>query len=497
MKRRGVTFGQRVAMQIQGGRSLFGAVFSSTWSSLGSWIGSYDAVDPRNVAMRGVIANPMSAADLTQSLPYIRNLCRNYERNNPTMRAGTEGLCANVVGSGIALEPDTGDEETDAKIREQWNDFIRDCFVDRSGLYEGQTLGFREVVIAGELVWRFVIDYDRVKDGRLPICILPLESEWLGNLGNGIVGMTSSEVAGVVIDNLGRPIAYNLRSPTGAVDQVPAGMVVHTFEKRRALQVRGEPWWAPVLTTLRQEKDLVTAELEAAKNTASFSAALTLNGAIPADLDEKGDPVRDLRLGQVMELQQGEKIEMLSHTRPSQQIAPFRSMLRGDIAGAIRLARRWLDRDLSQANYSSMVSDNQDSDRLLGPVRHWYGHGTAGRIYVKVLPYLAAKANVPMPRPNYKLLPDGQPFVDPKKDAEGAAMAVAFGLSTMEAEVSKRGGDWKQVFQQRAKEIEEAKRLGIALTTPGGEPWGDPEAVAEMASAAAKPAQEQPAEGLA
>jgi lambda family phage portal protein len=476
MNKRKQTFSQRVAQELRGGRSLFSAIFTSSWNSLGSWLGTYDAADPRNVAMRGVIARPVSAADLAVSTPYIRNLCRNYERNNSTVRAMTEGIVANVVGSGIALEPDTGDPAVDEKIREVWDEYIRDCFVDGMGLYAGQTLAMRDTVVAGEAIWRFVVD---ATDGdKIPLKILPLEAEWLGDSGQTVVGMNSGYVGGVKIDQLGRPISYSLYSPSGVMEEVPAAMVAHIFERRRALQIRGEPWYAPILTTLRQEKDLVTSELEAAKNTSGFAAAITTNGGLPPDMDEKGDVTRDIRLGSVLELQQGEDIKLLNHTRPSQQIAPFRDMLRGDMAGACRIGRRWIDRDVSQANYTSTRVDMLDQERLTGPVREWFGHATAGKLYEKVLPYLAIKAGVAMPRDNYRLVPDGQPYVDPLKDAQAAAMAIEFGLSTFEQEVGKRGGDYKQIWAKLAEEKKMLDKLGIVLHTPSGVPFGDEAAIA-------------------
>lgn len=454
----------------QGGRSLFSALFTSAWNSLGSWLGTYDAVDPRNTAMRGVIARPTTAIDLAVTTPYLRNLCRNYERNNAWARAATEGLVANVIGSGIGLEPDTGDPDVDHKIREQWVDYIRDCFVDGTDLYEGQRFGFRDIVVGGECLWRLIVDNERSKDGRIPLCIVPLEPEWFGDSGQTVVGMTEGYVGGIKLDQYGRPVSYSLTAPSGKHEEIPAKFIIHAFEKRRALQVRGEPWFAPIVTTLRQEKDLVMSELEAAKNTAGFAAAITTHGGTPPDIDERGEKTRDISLGAVLELSQGEDIKLLSHTRPSQQIKPFLEMLKGDMAGALRLGRRWIDRDISNANYTSMRADMLDNDRLLGPVREWCGHQLAGRLYKAVLPYLAIKAGVELPRATYRLTPDGQPYVDPQKDAEAAALAISYGLSTFEAEIGKRGGDYKQVWQKLAEEKALLDKLGLELQSPGGTP---------------------------
>jgi len=462
------------------GRNLFAAVFSATWNSLaGGFIGTYDSVDPRNTAMRGVLTRPSTPADLASSVPYLRNLCRNFERNNASARAMTEGFVANVVGSGIALEPDTGDAATDAKLREVWNEYTRDCFIDRSELFEGERLACREVFVAGESLWRMVIDPDRAKDGLIPLCVQPYEPEWLGDSGQTLTGSYEGYIGGVKLDKFGRAVSYSLISPAGLREEVPADKMIHAYERRRALQFRGEPMMAPILTTLRQEKDLVMAELEAAKNTAGFAAAITTNGGMPSEVDEKGEAVRDIKLGTVLELQQGEDIKVINHTRPSQQIAPFRDMLRGDMAGAVRLGKRWIDRDISGANYSSMRADMLDNERLLAPVREWFGHQTVGKLYQAVLPYLCLKAGVEMPkRKAYRLVPDGQPYVDPLKDAQAAAMSIAFGLSTYEQEIGKRGGDYRQVWQKLAEERAELDRLGIVIQTPSGMLVGDEEAMA-------------------
>lgn len=475
-------FWQRVAhQQAYGKRSWFASVFSSTWSSLGSLIGTYDAVDPRNKAMRGQLARNASAGDLVTSLPYLRNLCRNFERNNTTVRSGTEAIVAITVGSGIALEPDTGDEALDAKIRPHWIKYLRSCGINGQNIYQLQSSGMRDAVVAGELLWRFVIDPVRLAKGMIPLAIMPLEPEWLGDFAYNQPTNNTGTIGGVDVDEFCRSVAYNLKSPNGKSEKVPAASIVHWFERRRSLQIRGEPWWAPVLTTLRQEKDLITAELEAAKNTAGFAAAITTAHGMGLQSDERGSPVRDIEIGSVLELAPGEDVKMLGHTRPSQQISPFRDMLRGDVAAAMRLPKRFLDRDLSQANYSSQRGDNVDQERLSGPLRDDFGHGTIGRVWTEVLPYLCMLAGVPMGDYHYRLVPDGQAYVDPLKDAQASAFSIAFGLSDYETEVGKRGADYKKVWEKLAKQAGEMKVLGLHLKDPTGSPaMADPEELAQQ-----------------
>jgi capsid protein len=94
------------------------------------------------------------------------------------------------------------------------------------------------------------------------------------------------------------------------------------------------------------------------------------------------------------------------------------------------------------------------------------GHGTAGRIYKDVLPYLCIKAGVPLQKPKYRLIPDGTPYIDPVKDAIGSALAIAFGLADYEEVVGAKGGDYRETWRKIAAQKEEAKSLGLELAIP-------------------------------
>jgi hypothetical protein len=85
----------------------------------------------------------------------------------------------------------------------------------------------------------------------------------------------------------------------------------------------------------------------------------------------------------------------------------------------------------------------------------------------------------------YRLLPDGQPYVDPVKDIRAATDAIAAGLSTFEAEIAARGGDYRQVWAQIAREQEQMQRLGIKVGSPDAPP------PAAQAPAAPEPAEEE------
>ena len=108
-----------------GVRNIVSSFLSPVATTLIGWLGGYNATDPRRKILDSaqLLAPQRTTANqlLNGNLATLRAYCRNLERNNPTARAGIEALTALVVGSGISLEPDTGDEILDGQLRDMFN----------------------------------------------------------------------------------------------------------------------------------------------------------------------------------------------------------------------------------------------------------------------------------------------------------------------------------------------------------------------------------------
>jgi capsid protein len=237
------------------GRSLRdSASDGATWSANLVGLGGYSATDPkRKILMPGQRPGRASANELAMgSLYQLRNYCRHLERNNPTARAIVDGLTALVIGSGIALEPDTGNPSIDDKLRDAWIEWSSQVTVDGRDLFHLQQQGFREIVTSGELLWRLVDLPDKVAAGNIGFSVLPLEPEWLDDLIQGTIVYLPGpggtvQVGAIILDKYGRAIQYRIRNPEynsmWPSETLPASAMVHVFERRRSLQARGEPWF--------------------------------------------------------------------------------------------------------------------------------------------------------------------------------------------------------------------------------------------------------------
>jgi lambda family phage portal protein len=460
----------------------------------------YDGAKTANHVWGGgsrVSASSNANADLLNSRSVLRERSRASYQNHSSARALIDAKVGLVVSSGIDIEPDTGDEATDAALRSVWSEWVEQA--DAAGLsclWDLQRQAYRSELMAGEFLW-ILVNLDT--EGRvIPAALMAIEPDRLSANPVAALAPGSTFVDGVEIDAVGRPVAFHIvdgdgdgiHSPLGGTaiagsggrpvaggttsgsgkgKRFPASQVFHGYEILRPGMVRGEPALAPVLNTLRQEQQLVETELTAAKVSAAHAVAvMTEAGDWPestdpnTSTDNTGGPSYDFAPGTVSRLAPGEKLEIVKSERPSQQISPFRAMLRGDLAGAMAIPSRLIDRDVSRANYSSMRADMLDTRRQLDPVQQRFGRTAALDVYRRILPQLAVAAGLSIPAAGTperrqferaKIMPDGWAYVDPQKDVAAGIDAIRAGFSTWQEEIGSRGRDPRRVAEQLKKEL--------------------------------------------
>jgi lambda family phage portal protein len=457
--------------------------------------------------------------DLDADRYELRRRSRHAWQNSASARAIVEADVALVVSTGIDIEPDTGSDQSDERIREawaQWTEHASAC--GTMDLWTLQRQARRSERTAGEFLWALV-DTDNYDRRGIPRAIMPLESDRLSMAPVASLAAGSTFVSGKEIDRYGRVIAYHISdgdgdagisSPKGGTLVAGSGgtlagslssssqrtgrrylaaEIIHGYESQRPGQMRGEPGLAPVLNTLRQEMDLVEAELTAAKVGAAHSIKIkTVSGMPPS-----GDPsigtdgvvnTYDFSPGSINMLAPGEDAEVMANPRPSQQISPFRQMLRGDMAGATGIPQRYIDRDTSRANYSSMRADMLDTKRIMDPQQQRFGRQAASEVYLRILPQLATAAGVSLPPvgsperarfERHKVMPDGWAYVDPQKDIAAGIDGIRAGLSTWQDELQARGKDPRRVLAQLQKELADPLLAGIFNPAPPAAPAAESE----------------------
>lgn len=468
---------------------------------------------------------------LAPSLRALIDRSRSLSDNHPAARAAIDAGAGILVGTGIAIEPDSGIAENDELYADLFETWATTAGIDGSTLWEMQTRACIEWKEAGGFVWRWVIDRDRTAAGMLPDCLMELSVDWLSEDPVAPIDAGHGFVHGVELDRFGRPTHYHLRHPDGGSpiralgggavlptdvrdERVPASEIIHGYRRRRAAQHVGEPELAPAAIWLWNGHSLIDAELKSAVVGASPALLVKTRkgGTSIHDLGESAAPTAERpnplpALGSTMPAGGGvaglypdEDVQVVANTRPSQQIMPFMKAIWGVVAGSLRIGRRMIDRDYSDATFSSLRADEADTQRQALPEQQVLGRFVATMPYRRVLPLLAALAGRPLPKAaalreralRHDLMPDGTPYVNPVDDIRASVDAIAAGLSCHSDEASKRGKNYRRLWRQLAKEKAEREKLDLVFDLSATNAPAPASTLGDPAPAAATPAKDAP-----
>lgn len=459
------------------------------WINAMGYQTAYPSTDPNRLFLenwfpRNATADQTLVWNLTNIIAQMRQL----ERSNSSVKSLVEGWNADCVASGIDVEPDTGSDQLNERIRPVWLNWCEDMTPQGHSLWEVQCMNMNEWCTGGASLLREVILHERVADGKLPITFQPLEVEWLCLMPCGIVGKDNNFSRGVESDKLGRPVAYHVMDYNllnqmglgnafgGPGDVVPADQIIHGFEPRRPRQSHGEPLLAVVIERAYQLGKLVDIELKAAANTSVLSGVIKTRWMEDFEstrvvVDQWGNtisaspqqsPVNDMPIGTWARLQPGEEVELKANPRPNVGIAEFAKFIDGQMAASTRSSTYYLSKDPTGSNYSQGLRDEHVGKRMRAPIQGTFGKYNAGKVYEKVLPWILLSLGIEMPKdPNarrkmfgHKILPDMPEYLDPQKGSAASKFMIDSNLSTEEAELAARGKDWRKVRAQRIKETQ-------------------------------------------
>ena len=265
--------------------------------------------------------------------------------NNPLARRAVEAL-VNAAWGGSGITP----LFRDRGVQALWERWSRAC--DAAGRLDWVGLGAQiltSVIVAGEAF--IILRVDEAAPG-VPLTLQVLGPEYLDESK-----VDASTIAGIRYDGL-RPAGYWLfkQNPTlsGANLEsvfVPADQVLHVYRPLLPGATRGQSWLAPVLLSLHELSEYLTAALVRAKTAALFAGfvrsaeggnPLSQSGAVPA-----------LEPGSMVRLQPGEDIEFSEPPPIETAFDPFVRTQMRRIAAGLGVPYELLSGDLSQVTFAS------------------------------------------------------------------------------------------------------------------------------------------------
>lgn len=468
-------------------------------------------------------------ADLLPDLALLRERSRALDRDAPLARGAINTVVTNVVGTGLAPQPQIdreflglSEEEADRweaaalRIWDLWG-ASKNCDVrlvqDGVGLQE---LALRTVLLGGD-----VLAIKRFRERRgLPLgfCWQLVEGDRLTNprfvmdgreLDNG-----NRVAGGVEADRDGMPVAYHVlnRHPGDLVGgsprewtRIPAfsdsgrRVVLHLYRPMRPDQTRGEPYLAPVIESLKMLGRYSEAELMAAVVGALFTVFVktqdgeglglmdptTETGAKASDKDMK------LASGAIVDLAQGEDITIADPGRPNQAFDGFVLAVLRQIGVALELPFEVLNKHFT-ASYSAARAALLEAWKFFRSRRQWLAAEFCQPSYAEVIGEAVMRGMLTAPGffddPMIRAAWLGTDWVgptagqiNPKDEIDAARERVALGVSNRAIEAQEiTGRSWETIHRQAVKERRMRKEddlepSGPAPAAPSSRPPQNPD----------------------
>lgn len=449
---------------------------------------------PKNQSADSELIGPFGADAL-------RAWGRELVRNNAYAWGVVDTIVSSVVGLGINAQsmietPEGDDVEAVNEARDKaWSEWCEVC--DINGQYtfaELQQICQREIVEAGEVLVHHVKLPSQTYRGiyrPVPYALEVIEADRLATERDTYSVKTTDNriVRGVEIDNLGKPVAYWIypehpNSPyitrNRTPERIDAKEIVHLFRRDRIGQSRGVTWFAPVMTWLRDLGVYVDNEIQASAVASCFGVAITTDGPVSGLNFGEGDELQDtngnsfeyLEPAMVVRLNKGESIESINPGRPNSASEPWINLMLRGIAVGTGLSYEIVARDYSKTSYSSSRTSQLEDRRRFRRWQRYLVNHLCQPVWDRFCEQAALSGHEAFPSMS-EILEDRRKattvewqtteweWVDPQSEQTASEKAVNSLQSTLAAEIGSRGGNWRQVLYQRAKEEKLKKELGL------------------------------------
>jgi len=418
-------------------------------------------------------------ADNSTRLELVRK-ARYFEKNNAIVNRMADIFETYVVGAGLQIQHVSQDEDWNAAAKVWWNGWER--FPDIRSLQDFgtlQSLIARTWFVDGECFIRKV----RGQSGRPRLLVME---------GHAIETPPDERenpqvIDGIRVDSNGRPISYYVKHRKGrnefAYELVPAEQIIHVFEPSRPGQYRGLPFIYPVINTLHDLTDLQSLEMQAAKDAASrtnvikvqggsldltqlrqsrFTASQSMNTGATAT-ESRAEYYRDVTGSAPIVLQPGDDFQQFKSDRPSvvtreywrylselactgcgfPLVLVFPDSMQGTVyRGSLDMAAVFF-----RSRFQVMASALREVHAY---VMGWAANGGESALSAK-----------PEDWANIEIHPPRAVNVDVGRNSAATIAELEANLTTQAAECGKQGLDWRAVLRQRASEHEYAKQLGL------------------------------------
>lgn len=443
-------------------------------------------------------------SELQYAIRPLRDRSRELCRNTPHAPRAIDIITSHAIGTGLIPAFDTGSDKLDDKCAKLWSEWCAESDAEGVLNFNAQTaLALHSTIESGEVVARLVdVDKGKNRKSKIPFRVQMLEADFIDQWREGIYGL--DENLGLTSDTLrsrlgvglgeydfrtglwilpwhpGEITTYNMRP--GVSKFVARENIIHMFRVLRPGQVRGVPWFAPVLMSARDLADFMDAVTVKARVEACFAAFVT-NGdeydpltdpaspdspaynAQQYDVSNPNAAVTTLEPGMIKELKSGQEV---TFAQPSQgtQIEPVLMFNLMSFASGVGITYDQLSGDLRNANYSSLRAGKLDFKKMIDMIQnHTVIPQFCDRVKDRFIDRAILVGELKDRKGGYPVtwVKPAWESVNPKFDQDAEERSVRAGRQSPQDFIASWGGNWRKLIKDTAAFYKEAYAAGLVF----------------------------------
>lgn len=476
-----------------------------------SGYGNYGASYARKALTSWLTAGRSADEDIVDNIDTLRERSRDLYMGAPIAAGAIKTVRTNVVGSGLALNPqidaeflglsDDDARAWEANVDREWRLWAEttDCDIERrQTFYQLQSLVLLSSLQNGDVFVTLPVVKHKGCPYDLRVALIEADRvcnpdyipEGKNILGGVEIGTYSEPVAYWVAKN--HPGAYprSLDTSKQSWKRVPVfgeasgrRNILHVMtDIERPAQRRGAPMLSPVIESLKQMSRYADAELMAAVVTAMFTVFVksqspqTPIGAMFDPAMDKDQNAYELGNGAIVGLADGEDISVADPKRPNSGFGAFIESMGRQVGAALELPYEVLVKNFT-SSYSASRGALLEAWKMFRMRRDWLSSTFCQPVYEEWLREAILKGRVQAPGyfddpairaawSNAEWFGDCQGQLDPLKEAQAAKLRVDEGFSTREREAAELTGmKYEEIIATRRREEQIRRVAGLSEDT--------------------------------
>lgn len=404
-----------------------------------------------------------------QDLPGLQAYCSHLAANNPLVKGALDTVVNDTVGRrGPKMQVVSDDREFNERVEAGWRPVWE--MPDPAGVLSGPEnlkLWVRLLHTAGAYLNVFA---NVRRPGRVTFGWKTIHPR---RLVNPLNTAGRDDVAfGVRLSAEGRPLEYYIadRDPANSLGlgflktrPYSADIVQHRFIAEEPEQVTGYPELTAVLDVVGDLAEYQRYVMEAAKLSAAHTPFLHSHDPKsvinPDPLPAAGYKVRP---GEVHASPKGWTWSFPTSTQPGAQYKEFRHECLRDFGVALGMPLMMVLLSSGESNFASAHYDGAVYLRRLQARQSWIERMTLNQLVEQVVQELVIGEGLRRPsRYRFVWTWETPPYVNPEKQQKADRMALEDGGMSLVEYCSKRGDDWEEVVDNRARVNESLRSKGL------------------------------------